>query len=161
MHLLYAAADKNPAYAASAAAAFGKSVARGGGMAQGRNRFQKNKTMNNKMALIYDLNFFPRRLKCTGSPGEGLPYLAEIGFREEASWDSHSTTMKIIEVPEEHVVVLLWRREIRTLWIALADGRESMDEEAFFGHFHMSKEYAGDLLSKLSDALELARQERG
>ena len=36
-----------------------------------------------------------------------------------------------------------------------------MDAEAFFVHYDMSKEYAGDLLSKLSEALELARQERG
>jgi hypothetical protein len=48
----------------------------------------------------------------------------------------------------------------RVLWIALADASNSMDAGAFLGHFHMTKEYAGELMGKLGDALELARQER-
>jgi hypothetical protein len=84
--------------------------------------------------------------------------LAEIGFREEASRTHIPTTMKIIEVPHGHALVELWYSEIRTLWIALADARESMDAEAFYGHFHLTKEYAGELLTKFSDALELTRE---
>ena len=65
--------------------------------------------------------------------------------------------MEIIEIPHEHVLVELDTIEIRALWKALGNARDSTDNDAFTQSFDMTPNRASDLGQKLSEALRVAQ----